>query len=604
MKLSLFLLIFFSSPLFAIDYKIEQNKSSLNSLAKKISDSILSKLPKEVKNLPITINIQTKKVNKKQKEQSCDSMYYGNIFSKVNYKKRTIVLHSSILECKDLLEKVILFRTGQIIDYNSHYPSSRTISKETGGKPRTVTTYLHQKNNFNFSHSQEFVYLSGWKYSLPSSTKPVSKSREIDLNDMSQIRSIHVLFAINFLRFINDKEFMCRKPNIYKFYKKIFKIKENTECTRNNILIPLTVANSYKLVNVNIDEIAEIHYLYANPGKKVISNWGHSMYRFVFCPQSKSIIYCRSRSKYNMILNFTGFTPSSKRNMISGIIGKYPSRLTFHSLKEIKWQNNIVEERDLYSYKLLLSKEQLKKALTHGIDQVWNYYGDYKFLNNNCADEALDFIKALFSDHPIQSQSVLTPLNLIKILKKHKIIMPYKNDSNSIYEAKKNKIFFPAQKIGALYKEKLEEIFDLDYNSYTSLDATQRSYLIINKKEEILKQSVAPYLFRVEIKIMELLKLKISKIKIQEYEASVASSDQNAKTFALVRDIFHLPDSSYGIPFNDEITTINDDFYKKIEDVAILNNKEFYSYINDQIEQIKTNLSLISKINILSKEKL
>jgi hypothetical protein len=71
------------------------------------------------------------------------------------------------------------------------------------------------------------------------------------------------------------------------------------------------------------------------------------------------------------------------------------------------------ESRKVLSYPLKLNREQ-KAALVHQIsEEFWQYQNRYFFINNNCATESTNLIRAALPDHPIAGDAPsMTPKGL------------------------------------------------------------------------------------------------------------------------------------------------------------------------------------------------
>jgi hypothetical protein len=73
--------------------------------------------------------------------------------------------------------------------------------------------------------------------------------------------------------------------------------------------------------------------------------------------------------------------------------------------------------RNVVSTPLNLTEEQKNNFINHALEQFWTYNGRYAFIDNNCATESRDFLKAILpANHAFQNKFSNTPRGLYEDL--------------------------------------------------------------------------------------------------------------------------------------------------------------------------------------------
>ena len=269
----------------------------------------------------------------------------------------------------------------------------------------------------------EFKSLGFWK---------VDKKKDKNLNSYSkrspnkyEYSSTKEFTAVNFEYFILDPEFKCRRPNLYTAYSKKLSHKPFEEVTCKS-LKEISFSDTHKIgsINLNFDEVREVHYLFASKGTAMMSRWGHSMFKLVSCPTDWTLEKCRKRGKFTVI-GFLAQVSDVNLNAVKGIMGDYPSDLVITDLDSMKRQYNRAELRDLMSLPMNFTKNEKERFLNHLIRVYWEYSGRYYFFTNNCADEAFKFLQIAYNKKEYYKKKIITPLGILNFVKKNNLIVDY-----------------------------------------------------------------------------------------------------------------------------------------------------------------------------------
>ncbi len=245
--------------------------------------------------------------------------------------------------------------------------------------------------------------------------------------DISEFESAQEGFAVNFERFVLDPEFSCRRPTIARLFASRFGWDPfpRRDCKINTV-VPLSqerISDSVvRFVNLDPKRLYQVHYLFASKGESAMSRWGHSMYRLVYCAPSRAEPGpdCLKDVSYHVVVSFRANVEGDVIDPIKGLGGDYPSQLYLLSMLEVMREYNTDELRDLISVPLKLTREETLEFLNRSLQLFWEYRGEYRFLSNNCATEALNLLKSVVADDGFQRQvHVVTPIGLYDELKAH-----------------------------------------------------------------------------------------------------------------------------------------------------------------------------------------
>jgi len=305
-------------------------------------------------------------------------------------------------------------------------------------------------------------------------------------------------FAVNFEYFMLDKDYKCRRPNLYAYYTKELGITpyKKHDCSINRT-VNFTTDYGLKSIQLDARKVKEIQFLFAAEGPAMFSKWGHSMFKLVVCKnEDDPIETCRKNSKEHVVLSFLAYIDEVGINSIKGIMGKYPSRMLVSDISSIKRQYTRTEFRSLKSLPIKFNKTQRQRFLNHVLRVYWEYAGRYFFFTNNCADEAYKLVQTAINERKTYKEDIVTPLGLYKrLLKKGLTSEEVLKDKKS---AIANGFYYPSfgDKLNIVYNKVKKNFAQANWpekvEEYTKLHPEVRREIIlplINPKNEELRKS-------------------------------------------------------------------------------------------------------------------
>ncbi|MBE8221262.1 MAG: DUF4105 domain-containing protein [Bdellovibrionales bacterium] len=361
----------------------------------------------------------------------------------------------------------------------------RNIGKIWNRKAKLQSSFLKSKERVRqFSDSSLFSHLDNWgSYTDVNNNKNIWKGDKLKLVAPAvrisplQNFSLEDSFSIYFEKFLNDKDFACKKPATHMYFKKIMNFSPFgiNECKNLNTKIYGGFLNK-NTFNLDPSRIKEIHILLAGPGKAMMSRWGHTMFRLVVCEKGESGSDCVSNNLDDIVLGFRAYVGDMQINPIKGVFGKYPSLIFPAKMSDMKNEYNRTGLRDLTSIPVNFTKEERKLFLYKTLQDFWSYRGKYYFLTNNCATESNDFLMGSFLSSPKKSYLLhkllgrtLTPTGSISDIKKAKNNAEYKDIKNTFDLTKLNKKNKVANRdyVSASYRPTLQKLVSLVKPSLT-----------------------------------------------------------------------------------------------------------------------------------------
>jgi hypothetical protein len=213
--------------------------------------------------------------------------------------------------------------------------------------------------------------------------------------------------------------------------------------------------------DIHPNNVYQIHYFFAGRGDKIMSHWGHAMFRLVTCKPGRALgpdclkdirglddikksdatdIYAQeylnpdsgSTDYYRMqnvgghkIISFRANTDDIVPSYIKGLFGKYPSQLFILNQHEVVSDYTRRELREITSLPLNLTRDQIELFIYKVLEDYYIYRGKYYFLGNNCATESLRLLRAVLTDQEFSPLSELKnpvhPLAIYKALSKSRL---------------------------------------------------------------------------------------------------------------------------------------------------------------------------------------
>ncbi len=284
------------------------------------------------------------------------------------------------------------------------------------------------KNRLRVSNRPEFLDLMGWvETGLVFHRRGQSNQNTLRSPDPYEFKNWKESFAVNFEYFLLDPEFACRRPAVHSYYTRHFQVDPHpTRRCRPQTTLTLSngAAGGTSIADIRPDRIYEIHALFAGRGPQLMSRWGHSLYRLVVCAPERTQTgpECLNDVAHHVAISFRANISDAAISYWKGIKGDYPSLLFAQPFLGVIEEYNKNEFRELTSLPLRLTPDERTFFLHRVLEAYWEYGGRYKFITNNCATEALNFLKGTLGESRLSRKNPLTPLGLHKTLQKLGIV--------------------------------------------------------------------------------------------------------------------------------------------------------------------------------------
>lgn len=601
--LCLLVLIFSTNFLMASELNFQFHKNVKNE-DKEVLINVIREvdgmLPESFKNgLPVNIELKIEKLSKSNQIPTdlCDVKSEGD-------KKEKFVYGEYSSENNSLKLNVALineFKKGK-----SH--SAQIKCQHKNLYDQALSTIIHElahaydiKNNVSSDYS--FVRKAGFKKTiLGIRNKNVKALRS---EDQYELKNIKESFAVNFEYFVMDSEFMCRRPSMFDYYKKLLKNDPfpNRNCKLNSSVM-LTTQQGLIPFKLDPKRVYRIDYLLASKGKELSSGFGHAMFRLVVCapdridpltmqhlsetPYGKK---CENDQLYHVVVSYRANIEGSNENYLKGIFGGYPSILFMLPLTDVLNEYNKDELRDLMAYPLKLSEVEKTEIVKKIIEEHWNYRGSYKFFTNNCATESFDLLKASLDRSDVNQTKTVTPYGMLENLTELGLLDPkdpgietFKTRSDLLIGCmkitygiknksdKKDKkdllVFIDESKVDDRAKKIENELS----KKIPSLDAHAE---LFEYKKMLLKATAFSIIEQ------QILRTKVSDLRKKVAEIYSSSDDENInKMFKKSQEMANknindLIKNGYGVPLESEM----------IKNETVINNIEEMSQTNKEVEQ-------------------
>lgn len=254
-------------------------------------------------------------------------------------------------------------------------------------------------------------------------------------------------FALNMEFFLLDPEYACRRPLIQDFLERHFaengqkydplatqrncKVNYVLKIPQRNALLRKTakevnetdIEQTLRSYDLSPDKVFNVNYLRAGASSGA-GSFGHAMFKFESCaPDQPLSSKCDSES-FSLVINPRANPLEMRLDNIRGFFGGYPSMFLVTPIREITEEYNQRELRHLYNVPLtgakvtdpatgqivdVLPEDQKVRFIQATLDQYWNYYGNYKFISNNCADEAMRLYQMSSENPQVLEMNILMP---------------------------------------------------------------------------------------------------------------------------------------------------------------------------------------------------
>lgn len=448
-------------------------------------------------------------------------------------------------------------------------------------------THAYDFNSGRISNSMEFIRKAGFKKGLLKiKNKNVQAMRSADAYELVNVAES---FAVNMEYFTMDPEFMCRKPSMFDFYKRLLGVDPypNRNCAVSDMVMTSSQVG-YIPTPLQASRVYRIDYLLASAGKGISSGFGHSMFRIVMCaperfdpitnrtiPATPFGKKCLEDRMYHLVVSYRANIDDGKLNYIKGLTGGYPSMLFILSFSDVLDEYNRDELRDIMSYPLTLSAKEREEFITRVKEEHWNYRGAYKFINNNCAVESYDLLKGALNREQLQTKSSVTPNGVLEDLDKLNFLS-VKDGSIETFKAKTDQIILAYNKAYG-YKLKNSEksnkdaVLDFIEESTTAQRMERFNQFMktavpksdLNAEVSFLKERLVA---TSSFSVMEQQIIRTLALKYRKQAADMFMNTKDEKVLEMIKEtgaaftqnFTDLAGNGYGIPLSEEMVSTED----------------------------------------------
>ncbi len=359
----------------------------------------------------------------------------AHVAGEVN-KDGRIQINSNLLNKPELITRIIVHELSHVYDFLKVIPADIKDAMQDceiwkdhyreNGMPDACE--LYQKTRTTVSSMPDFLDAAGWYQTLNGKGLRVDNTTfAFRSPDPYEATNPKEMFAVNMEYFLTDREYQCRRPSMYKYLAKHFNFEPFgvQSCQETLAFVDPQfdkAENAIRVIDPN--RVYAIHYLLAGSGTEMMSAFGHSMIRVVVCaPERKTVgPECLQDIQNHIVLSFRAFIDSPQINGWAGLTGVYPSRLFFIPFPQIISEYTVSQLRDLYTYPLALSREQIKSFLERAVETHWSYNNRYYFLSNNCAVEVMNLLKAALALPNLMNSREQTPKGVLYELQRKGMI--------------------------------------------------------------------------------------------------------------------------------------------------------------------------------------
>lgn len=258
--------------------------------------------------------------------------------------------------------------------------------------------------NKGVSQHPDFLRSVGWLVDQNLNSVRRGSQMTIRSPDHYEFKSPEEAFAVNMEYFLLDAEFKCRRPSAYQMLRNILKHDPFSEiqCDRFSNTVFLwssSPALEESFVFIPRERLYKIHWLHAGEGEAAMSSFGHSMLHLVICaPDTPMGPACVNDLSHHLVLTFRARVESIEIESLKGLNGSYPSVLFVERFRSILGEYAKDELRNLYSFPLEISRQEMNHILDTALELHWSYEGRYYFFSNNCATESVGILKRAIGD--------------------------------------------------------------------------------------------------------------------------------------------------------------------------------------------------------------
>jgi len=281
------------------------------------------------------------------------------------------------------------------------------------------------------STQKSFLDLTGWvETGVVFRSRKQGNQSQVRSPDPYEFKNPRESFSVNLEYFVLDPEFACRRPALHRYLKNHFNedLHPSRSCQVQTTL-PLTsgiVGGPSLVTDLDPSRIYQVHSLFAGKGPATMSRWGHSLFRIVRCAPEREKVgpECIHDIAHHVAVSFRANVPDAAISYLKGLWGGYSSLLFAQPFLSVVEEYNKGEFRELVSLPLQLSEDQKTLFIERVLEASWEYAGRYRFISNNCATEALNFLKGVLGEGTLHSYHPTTPMGLHEVLQKTGLVDP------------------------------------------------------------------------------------------------------------------------------------------------------------------------------------
>lgn len=540
--------------------------------------------------------------------------------------KGVITINSRILDRDDLVTRTIVHELSHVYDFLKVIPQDIKDAKwdcqmseqhnREYGVPDVCQLYKNTKTTV--STMPDFLDATGWYQELNGNGMRMDETTfGYRSPDPYEARSPQEMFAVNMEYFLTDREYQCRRPSIYRYLAKHFNFQPFGEqaCQETLSFVDSQFGKAEKAIrSIDPSRVYQIHYLLAGDGDALMSSFGHSLARIVVCaPERKTVgPECLQDIQSHIVVSFRAFLDSPQISGWGGLTGQYPSRLFFVPFVQIISEYNVTQLRDLKSYPLSLTREEIKSFLERAVETHWSYNNRYYFLSNNCAVEIMNLLKAGLGRADLMNVRTQTPKGVLQELKNHNLISN-EVDMKNLPAAKAAGYYFPSNQ--ANLDQALSIIRELSGQKYSlkkwlNFEPSQRRQLYLSRSfaEPLQKRKWSAaflYLERfIEKRVTEYTYNQFLQGDIDEKTAAGQQKksfvDSILKTLSFDQELTgpaQIVKAGYGIPSQQELNDVQGYLYQ-IQQKREQNQSQIDALVQQLIKMFGANEITDTKANI------
>jgi hypothetical protein len=564
-----------------------------------VLEELNSELPEGFKKfLPSHIKLEFKNLNGRSLEElKCES---GIVIG-----RKLKIFKEEKIEIDNVFIQEIL-RGDRSLDCENRTINHSSVKKYFKATVAHELAHLYDSRQ-KVSDNPFFLNLSGWmRKGMIIRRKTNLNQREERTPDAYELKNAKETFAVNFEHYLYDENFGCRRPTYFEFLNNEFGLapqKPNCQMI-NQIFVTDSNGDSVER-SMDADRLYQVHYLFAGKGDTLMSRFGHSMFRLVFCaPGRPKGIDCLKDVQHHVVISFRANVTDPKISYIDGVKGEYPSEIFFLPLPQVVNEYTKRELREVHSLPLRMSEDELNRFLMKSKELFWGYQGRYYFFTNNCATESMNLLKVALRDHAsVQKKVINTPNGMYNFLVKTGL----GDDSvfKNLKEAEKKSLYFPSA--SEKMKNSLENlgIKNQSFDQFMEQTPQMRMNLyleVIQHTDQKIK--LAANALRIEDMILESNKMRFAKLVADLLFNAQASHIKGTRLEELVLELQKMQIKSgpvkflaegYGIPLVDEVELYSE--FEKANRQKELQSKmkELEDYLKDYLADELANISETAK---------